>query len=403
MREIQDMEKQQNLFLERMSHEIRTPMNSIIGLTYLSKENIDNPKQVLENLDKIERSARFLRSFIDDILNLSLLESGRVAFDKREISFLQFLEELAGKVKHSAEEKQIRFFMETRGVVEQNYRFDGEKLKEALLHILHNAVKYTPAGGRIDFIVELLQDSPESGMFRFEVRDTGIGMSSEFLPKVFEPFEQEEEGGTTLYGGTGLGLAVSKNIIDFMGGKIDAYSTKGSGTTIVATVELDKVEKAEEPGTLEQQTPVSQAPVSQATRKKSEKMDYDFTGKHILLVEDNDINIEITRNILLHKNFEVDVALNGKEGVDLFLEKEPGYYDVILMDIRMPVMDGLAATRMIRESSHEDSKKIPIIAMTANVFEEDVKKSFEAGMDAHLSKPLDIRQMYALLDKLIYG
>lgn len=394
MREIQDMEKQQNLFLERMSHEIRTPMNSIIGLTYLSKENIDNPRQVLENLDKIERSARFLRSFIDDILNLSLLESGRVAYDKREISFAEFLEKLTGQVKASAEEKQIQFFMETRGALEQNYYFDGEKLKEALFNILQNAVKYTSAGGRVDFIVELLQDGPEKGMFRFEVRDTGIGMTPEFLPRIFEPFEQEEEGGTTLYGGTGLGLAVSKNIIDFMGGKIDAYSTKGSGTTMVVTVELDKVgTTAEEAQTL----------VPQEIQKKSEKKDYDFTGRRILLVEDNDINIEITRNILLHKNFEVDVALNGKEAVDRFLEQKPGYYDVILMDIRMPVMDGLTATRMIREASHEDSKKIPIIAMTANVFEEDVKKSFEAGMDAHLSKPLDIRQMYALLDKLIFG
>lgn len=394
----QEMEKKQDLLLERMSHELRTPMNSIIGLTYLSKENIENPRQVLENLDKIERSVKFLRSFMDDILNLSLLESGRVADEKREISFVQFLEELTGPVKSMAEEKQLFFLTEQRGVLQQNYCFDGDKLKAALSNILENAVKYTPAGGRVDFIAELLQDAPGSGKFRFEVRDTGIGMSEEFLPKMFEPFEQEEEGGTTLYGGTGLGLAVSKNIIDFMGGKIDAYSVKGSGTTIVVTVELEKAEQAAEETVVE-----SRKEVSGEAQKKSGKKDYDFSGKRILLVEDNDINIEITRNILLHKNFEVDVALNGKECVDRYLEKALGYYDVILMDIRMPVMDGLTAAKVIRESSHGDSKTVPIIAMTANVFEEDVKKSFEAGMDAHLSKPLDIRQMYELLSQLVLG
>lgn len=392
------MEKKQDLLLERMSHELRIPMNSIIGLTYLSKENIENPRQVLENLDKIERSVKFLRSFMDDILNLSLLESGRVADEKREISFVQFLEELTGPVKSMAEEKQLFFLTEQRGVLQQNYCFDGDKLKAALSNILENAVKYTPAGGRVDFIAELLQDAPGSGKFRFEVRDTGIGMSEEFLPKMFEPFEQEEEGGTTLYGGTGLGLAVSKNIIDFMGGKIDAYSVKGSGTTIVVTVELEKAEQAAEEAAVE-----SRKEVSGEAQKKSGKKDYDFSGKRILLVEDNDINIEITRNILLHKNFEVDVALNGKECVDRYLEKALGYYDVILMDIRMPVMDGLTAAKVIRESSHGDSKTVPIIAMTANVFEEDVKKSFEAGMDAHLSKPLDIRQMYELLSQLVLG
>ncbi|MBO5523915.1 MAG: HAMP domain-containing histidine kinase, partial [Roseburia sp.] len=196
MRETQNMEKTQNLLLERMSHELRTPMNSIIGLTYLSKENIDNPKQVLENLDKIERSVKFLRSFMDDILNLSLLESGRVADEKREISFVQFLEELTGPVKSMAEEKQLLFFTEQRGALGQNYCFDGDKLKAALANIMENAVKFTPAGGRVDFIAELLQDNSGSGKFRFEVRDTGIGMSEEFLPKIFEPFEQEEEGGT---------------------------------------------------------------------------------------------------------------------------------------------------------------------------------------------------------------
>lgn len=372
----------ENIFLERMSHEIRTPMNSIIGLTYLSKENIDNQKQVLENLDKIEKSAYFLRSFIDDILNLSLLESGRVADNKKTTCFRCFLEELSEEIKSRAGEKQIRFSMETRGAMQKSYCFDSEKLKEALLHILKNAIRFTPAGGRVDFIAELLREDEKEEIFRFEIRDTGIGMSADFIAHAFDAFEQEEKAVTTLEGGTGLGLTIAKNILDFMGGNIQVYSRKNTGTTVVVTLPLARSEEtAGAPGTQEK--------------------DYDFSGKRILLVEDSEINIEITRNILVHKNFTVDVAVNGQEGVDCFLGHEAGYYDAILMDIRMPVLDGLKATQMIRNVAHADSMKIPIIAMTANVFEEDVRKSLEAGMNAHLNKPVDIRQMYELLAQLI--
>lgn len=173
-----------------------------------------------------------------------------------------------------------------------------------------------------------------------------------------------------------------------MDGKIDVYSEKGKGSTFVVTVALERVEDMEE---------------SIRKQNKSETLDYDFSGKRVLLVEDNEINIEITKNILTHKNFEVEVAVNGEEGVSMFLEHEPGYYDVILMDVRMPVMDGLTATKKIRESGHMDSSRIPIVAMTANAFEEDVRKSFEAGMDAHLSKPVDIKQIYSVLDSMICG
>ncbi len=387
MQEAKQADRSKSEFLERMSHEIRTPMNSIIGLSYLSRENIKNEKQVLENLDKIEKSAQFLRTLIDDILNLSLLESGRVADNKEVIAFTPFLEELCRDISRKAEEKQIHFSMQARGDFEKEYLFDGEKLREALFGILENAVKYTLPEGRIDFIVELLMESEKNATFRFEVHDTGIGMDEKFLPRAFDAFEQEGDGDMTLYGGTGLGLTISKNIIEFMGGRIDAYSEKGKGSTFVATVALEKAFR------------------SGRSRKRYEKsggITYDFTGKRILLVEDNEINIEITKNILLHKNFAVDVAWNGKEALECFLGHEAGYYDAILMDIRMPVMDGLAATRKIRQSGRPDSGKIPIIAMTANVFEEDVKKSFEAGMNAHLSKPVDIRQMYELLDEVIF-
>lgn len=380
--------QEKNEFLERMSHEIRTPMNSIIGLSYLTREHVDNGKQVLENLDKIDLSAHFLLSFINDILNLSQIESGNVALIQEDTDFAAFLEELYQSIRHAADEKQIHFSMEKRGSFEQEYRFDPEMLKKALMNILENAVKFTQSEGKVDFIIECLHDTGTEASIRFEIRDTGTGIEESFLPFVFDPFEQEDNGNTTINGGTGLGLAIAKNIIDFMDGRIDAYSEKGKGSTFVVTVKLEKVADCE---------------ASIRKQSRAERLDYDFTGKRVLLVEDNEINIEITKNILTHKNFEVEVAVNGEEGVACFLNHEPGYYDVILMDIRMPVMDGLAATKKIRSAERPDSGKIPIVAMTANVFEEDVRKSFEAGMDAHLSKPVDIKQMYFVLDSMIYG
>lgn len=374
-------------FLERMSHEIRTPMNSIIGLTYLSKENIDNPKQVLENIEKIEMSARFLRSFIDDILNMSLLASGRVARNEHDTKLQPFIEGLAQRIGAKAREKQIVFVTELRGNFKEKYHFDSEKLREALQNVLQNAVKYTQSGGKIDFIVELLQETDENATFRFEVRDTGIGIEQSFIPHVFDTFAQEENRKTTLYGGMGLGLTIAKNIIDFMDGKIDVYSEKGVGSTFVITVELSKDRHNKK---------------SDSKQENAESREFDFTGKRVLLVEDNEINVEIVTNILHHKKFEVDVALDGEKGVKAYSEHEAGYYDVILMDIRMPVMDGLEATKKIRQLEQQ-GRRTPIVAMTANVFEEDVKKSFEAGMDAHLSKPVDITQMYALLDGIIFG
>lgn len=380
--------QEKNEFLERMSHEIRTPMNSIIGLSYLTREHVGNQKQVLENLTKINVSAHFLLSFIDDILNLSQIESGNVALIQEDAELDAFLTEICDGISKKVENKEICFAMEKRGDFRQNYSFDIGKLRKALLNILENAVKFTPPQGKIDFIVEKMQDTEKETTFRFEIRDNGVGIDEEFLPYIFDPFEQEGNRNTTLNGGTGLGLAIARNIIEFMDGRIDAYSEKGKGATFVVSIALKKA-----------------AGDKEHTKKQDrlETLDYDFTGKRALLVEDNEINIEITKNILLHKNLEVEVAMNGEEGVARFMEHEPDYYDVILMDIRMPVMDGLTATKQIRASGRADSRKVPIIAMTANVFEEDVRKSFEAGMDAHLSKPLDIRQMYFVLDSMICG
>ena len=377
-----------NEFLEHMSHELRTPINSIIGLSYLIGESESESDEVLENLDKINLSARFLISFVNDILDLSQIESGKVALMEEDIDFDAFLECIKQNTAKKAEEKKLTFAMEKRGEFYREYRFDAEKLQKALLNLLDNAVKFTPEGGRVELIVEGLPDKDGKALVRFNVSDTGLGIEPDFLPYIFEPFEQEVSGGTVLSNGAGIGLAVSRNIIEYMQGHIEAHSERGQGSVFVATVPLQMVENATE---------------DISRQEKAERMDYDFTGKRALLVEDNEINIEITRNILKRKNLMVEVAVNGEEGVASYMSHEPGYYDVILMDIRMPVMDGLTAAKKIRSSERADSLRVPIIAMTANVFEEDVRKSFEAGMDAHLSKPMDIRQMYFVLDSMIFG
>jgi signal transduction histidine kinase/CheY-like chemotaxis protein len=388
MMETKQANEAKNEFLIRMSHEIRTPMNSIIGLSYLSRENIDNSRQVVENLNKIESSANFLRSFIDDILNLSQIESGNIALHESDTGFMEFLNRLIQRTEQKAKEKDIHFLVEKRGKFSDQYHFDADNLEKAIGNVLQNAVRFTQSNGQITFITELLSEDEERAGIRFEVRDTGIGMDKSFLSHIYEPFAQENPGATTLYGGTGLGLSITKNIIEMMDGRIDVYSEKEKGSTFIITVQLATVEGAKQ---------------RNGRSGSDQNEDYDFSGRRILLVEDNEINIEITRNILEHKHFEVEVALDGRKGLDAFLEHDAGYYDAILMDIRMPNMDGLMATRAIRESSHPDHSRIPIIAMTANAFEEDVRKSFEAGMDAHLSKPVDIRQMYQTLEHVIYG
>lgn len=375
---------QQSEFLERMSHEIRVPMNSILGLSYLTKELAGGNTQILENLKKIDRSAHFLLSFINDILDLFNMTSGNIALNQKEHDFSGFVEELRQTAESQAEKKGILFLMERRGVFEKTYRFDAQKLREALMELLLNGIRFTPPAGYVQLIVELLMDNEKESTIRFEVRDTGIGMEPKFTSRAFEPFEKEDSGAVTLYGGTGLGLTIAKNIIELMNGKIDVYSEKGRGSSFIATLKLEKATET-----------------SGGTNRRQKGTDYDFSGKRVLLAEDNEINIEITKNILIHKNFEVEVAVNGQEAVDAFLSREAGYYDAILMDIRMPVMDGLKASELIRNSDRADAQTIPIVAMTANAFEEDVRKSFEMGLNAHLSKPVDIEQMYRVLEELL--
>ena len=366
-------------FLERMSHEIRTPLNSIIGLSYLSRANLGDEKKVLENFDKIEMSAQFLRSCMDDILNLSLLESGRVAFHEESTDFEAFLTHIEKEFSDKAQEKKISFSVQRRGSFADQYLFDREKLNEALSAILENAVKYTQPEGSVFFIIELFTRGEQETIFRFEIRDNGIGMEQNFLPHIFDAFAQEDDRNTTLSGGTGLGLTISKNIIDFMGGKIDVYSEKGKGSAFVVTV------------------PLKTAKEDRRRTERTTYQEYDFSGKRVLLVEDNELNSEIATEILTEYGFIVDTAENGAEALEKVSTSKPGTYDLVLMDVQMPVMNGYEATKCIRKLKDPALANISILAMTANAFDEDRKKALESGMDGFLSKPIVIKELVQAL------
>lgn len=385
LEEVKIANQKKSDFLLRMSHEIRTPLNAIIGLSYLSRESEELPTHVHENLDKIEQSAQFLLSFANDIFSLSELEAGKIALDYDTIDTAIYFENLTYKASKMAEAKQINFISGISEEMEQYYVFDSKKLSRAILHLMECAVKSTPTGGTISLVIKQVSSDENDVQMCFELSDNGLGIEEKLLDKVFEPFEQIYGESRTLYSGSGLELAIAKNTIELMNGTISVASKKGEGTCFTVLVDLKKERrKAERP-------------------KEEEKARYyDFAGKRILVVEDNAINIEIAKNILLHKAFEVEVALNGQEAVDAFCEHEAGYYDAIMMDIRMPVMDGLEAAEIIRNMEERpDGALIPIIAMTANAFEEDVKKSLTAGMNGHLSKPIDIKKMYKILAEVL--
>ena len=370
-------------FLSRMSHEIRTPMNAIIGLTALAKGRVDDTKYVEESLSKMDSAAHFLLGLINDVLDISRIERGKMQLDNTPHEIAEFLEGVDVIIRARAAEGGVRYTRKTKGDLPDACVFDALKLKQVLVNILSNAVKFTPKDGSVEFVAETLGVTGNWATLRFTVRDTGIGMDHEFLPRIFTAFEQESAGNTTRYGGTGLGLAISKNIIDLMGGSISVESEKGVGTVFFVSVTF---------------------PVTSLTRDMGieDGEGADFTDMHALLAEDNEINREIATAILEDKGFVVTPVTDGEEAVAKFRESETGTYDVILMDIRMPFMDGFEATEAIRAlEDHADAKTIPIVAMTANAFEEDVQHARAVGMDEYLTKPVDPDTVYKVLWKIL--
>lgn len=510
-------------FLSRMSHEIRTPMNAIIGMSTIAAHSIGDDEHVADCISKIGISSRFLLSLINDILDMSRIESGRVLLKNETIPTEEFLNGINSICYTQAEAKGVGFECIIDPVLDDFYIGDAMKLQQVLINILSNGIKFTDTGGKVTFSAAQHKREKNDVTLRFIINDNGIGISEEFLPSLFEPFAQESTGTTTLYGGTGLGLAISKNIVDLMGGRIAVRTIKGIGTEFTVDVklgiteegktrlghkkpnynfshlktlvvdddvavcesavvtlhdmgvtaewvgsgrkavervkalwedgayydiilidwkmpEMDGVETARQirmivglevtiiivtaydwaaiehdaklagVNLLMSKPMFKSSLISAFTRALGQKeespekagTDFDFTGKRLLLAEDNEINTEVAVMLLESRGFEVDTAVNGLRALEMYTKSEEGYYSAILMDIRMPLMDGLMATTSIRHLSNADAATIPIIAMTANAFEEDIERCKAAGMNAHMAKPIDPDRLYQILNDYIF-
>ena len=363
-------------FLSNMSHDIRTPMNAIIGITTLMKNELHEPEKLAEHLGKLETSGQLLLGIINDILDMSRIESGKTTLNVEKMNLPQQISQLDSVIRQQAGQRRQTFTVETH-VQHENVLGDPNRLKQVLMNILSNAVKYTPNGGHIGLEIDELTHTEHYTKYRFVVQDNGIGMSEEFQKTLFEPFTREEKSGTNKVQGTGLGMAITKSIVDLMGGSINVESATGKGTRFEVVLEFPIDAEADH------------AQQVQALPEEAEETS-PLSGMKFLCAEDNAINAEILEMLLEANGASCTICANGQEIVDAFASVKPGDYDMILMDVQMPVMDGLEATRRIRSSENPLGKTIPILAMTANAFLEDMQKSREAGMDEHLSKPVDI-------------
>ncbi len=357
-------------FLSHMSHDIRTPINGIMGMTEIALKNIDDKDRVLDCLQKIDGSSGHLLSLVNDVLDMSRIESGKVQISHKPLNILELLRHCSSIISGQLQGRDIMFTEEFENIENPHILGDELHLRQVLINILGNAVKFTPDGGRIYFRVREFSAEGEAARFHIEIEDTGIGMKPEFLPHIFEPFAQEDGGNRSSYKGTGLGMSITKKFMDLMGGIVEVQSEPGKGTLfrLELPVEIDREWQGE------------QEPAGQQTT---------LAGARVILAEDNDLNMEIAVFMLESLEIEVTAVTDGKAALDAFAAAAPGTFDGILMDVMMPVMDGLTATREIRALEREDAGVIPIIAMTANAYDEDRRKCMEAGMDAHMSKPID--------------
>ena len=518
----QEANKAKTTFLSNMSHEIRTPMNAIIGLDNIALNDPETPEKTKGYLIKIGESADHLLTLIDDILDMSRIESGRMVLKQEEFSFLKLIEAINTLFSTQCQEKGLDYQCHINSEISDYYIGDSTKLRQILINIIGNAVKFTPEGGKVELDIERKAQYDNKSTICFTIKDNGIGMSKEYLPHIFDTFSQEDSSNTSKYGSSGLGMAITKNIVEMMNGDIEVESEKGKGTTFYVTITLNDVEKAAEENNIEEIRPdqlttlvVDDDPIAcehakivlgksgircdtalsgkeaiemvslhHARRKpydlilvdwqmpeldgvetarrireiigkesaiiiltayrwddvyeeaigagvdsfiskplfassvieeyqsacrrkkeegKTEKKKADLSGKKILLAEDVQINAEIMMMLLKTRNMEVDLAENGKIAVEMFEKQPEGHYDAILMDVRMPEMDGLEATQKIRSMERKDAKDIPIIALTANAFDEDVQRSMQAGLNAHLSKPVQPEVLFETLESLIEG
>ena len=371
-------------FLQRMSHDIRTPINGICGIVNMADHYADDMERQTEYRTKVKEASNLLLELVNDVLDMSKLESGEIVLEEIPFNLSSISREVFVVIEQMAAEQNIRVAWEKKEITHRDFIGSPGYVKRVMMNILSNAVKYNKENGQIYVsCVEIPSEQPEMTTMEFVCRDTGIGMAEEFQKHIFEPFAQEHAGSRTKFAGTGLGMPISKKLIEKMGGTITFESAEGIGTTFVIRVpfkiDLD-ADKREE---------------SKDVSEKSIK------GMHVLLAEDNELNMEIAEFLLQNEGAEVTKAWNGQEIVELFRKSESGEFDVILMDIMMPIINGYEAAKRIRSLDREDAKKIPIIAMTANAFTEDRIRAKEAGMDEHVAKPIDVELLIKVIHKLV--
>ena len=370
-------------FLFNMSHDIRTPMNAIIGFTALAQTHIDDRGQVEDYLKKISVSSQHLLSLINDVLDMSRIESGKVTLEAKPVHLPELVHELRDIIQAVVSKKDLSLTLDTVGVENEDIIADPLRLEQILINVLANAVKFTPDGGQISLWI-VQKDTAPAGYadFEFHIKDNGIGMSEEFQKHIFEQFARERTSTVSKIQGTGLGMAITKSLVDMMGGRITVKSEQGKGSEFTISLRF----------------PIGEAKTGQTPPAAKASA---FTGKKLLVVEDNELNLEIASTLLKEAGFEVDTAENGKIAVEKVEAASADRYDLILMDIQMPEMDGYEATRRIRALPDAKKAALPIVAMTANAFEDDRKNALHAGMNGHIAKPLDIQKLFQVLSELL--
>ena len=371
-------------FLQRMSHDIRTPINGICGMINVADHYADNMEKQTECRAKIKKTSHLLLELINEVLDMSKLESDEVVLEDIPFNLNSIFEEILGVIEHMAAEQNIRIIWEEKEVTHWNLIGSPVHVKRILMNILSNAVKYNKENGYVYISCrEIPSEQTAMTTLEFVCRDTGIGMTEAFQKRIFEPFAQEHAGSRTKFAGTGLGMPITKKLVEKMGGTISFESKEGTGTTFVIRIpfriDTDRKDRTE----------------------TEEKTETSIQGLHVLLTEDNELNMEIAEFVLQNEGTVVTKAWNGQEAVDIFRKSSPGEFDVILMDIMMPVMNGYEAAKMIRSLDREDAKVIPIIAMTANAFTEDKMRAKEAGMDEHIAKPVDGKLLVKVINELV--
>lgn len=376
-------------FLARMSHEIRTPMNAVLGLTSICKNYTTEPKRIEEYLSKIETSSKLLLDIINDVLDMSAIESNKIKIASQPFYLKDTLESVSTIYYAQCRQKNVDFVMHMEKMRKEQVIGDELRLKQVLMNLVSNAYKFTPAGGSITIEAKEVSEREGKVYYNFSVTDTGAGMDEEMLKRLFLPFEQEDAETAKKYGGSGLGLSIAKNLVELMSGSISCKSKKGVGTTFLVSI------------------PFGVGAVEEAQQTETEEVhevhleDYDFTGYKVLVADDNDFNADIVYELLDLVHMKMERAENGLQVCEMFEKSEKGEYLAILMDVQMPEMNGYEATKEIRNSSHEDAATIPIYAMTANSYTEDVSMAFHVGMNGHIAKPIDTAVLFEILKKIV--